>query len=227
MTCPHCGADLIPGSGGGSFYCPKCASHFVRRVPSEQESEVEDATFLYDQDTMHAMRDKAKHDRDAKRAERDAARFRRDEKRAERDMAYAPVNAKIKEAELNAELERNRRVYKLILILLFVPLLLIVLMNLSSALHDSLAPLFGEGAVPVSSDEAVGLAYSDLRHRFEDAGFTNISCQELEDLNLGMAFFYDEGMVDHVTVNGDSEFESGAYYSLDVPIRIHCHSYPE
>lgn len=65
--------------------------------------------------------------------------------------------------------------------------------------------------------------YILIKSKFEAAGFTNIKCVPLNDLN----FFTkkNNGKVENISVNGSEEFEEGDTFVKDSPVIISYHSY--
>ena len=107
-------------------------------------------------------------------------------------------------------------------------LVAIILLCLLMANASSIGAIFtGDIAVPASSGDLTGISYSDVEQRFADAGFTNIECIDLNDLDLVSGFFNSDGSVDHVTINGEEDFSSSSHYPSDATIRIYYHSHPD
>lgn len=166
-------------------------------------------------------------ERDRARAERDKARFERDRERAERDKVKAPIEAKMQEKQLEREREKERSNNKIGLtaIGLLVALSFICLLALNAP--NIGASFAGNIAVPASSEDLAGISYLDAEQRFTDAGFTNIECIGLNDLNLVSELFNGTGSVDHITINGEVSFDSSSLYPPDATIRIYYHSHPD
>lgn len=72
-----------------------------------------------------------------------------------------------------------------------------------------------------------GLAYADAEQRFRDAGFTEIECIDMNDLDLVGGFFTVDGSADHVTINGVEDYSSSGYFPPDSAIKIYYHSHPD
>ena len=62
--------------------------------------------------------------------------------------------------------------------------------------------------------------YADVQAELSEAGFTNISFEILYDIELGWT---EEGEVDSVSVDGNTEFEQGDIFKKDVAIVITYH----
>lgn len=213
LICPRCGADLLPAGERNAYGCSCCGLNVALDFSSiEGMSEEERAAVL---------------ERDRARAERDRARFERDRERAERDKVRAPIEAEMQERQLEREREKerndNRAGFAALGLLVAIILLCLLMANASS-----IGAFFtGDIAVPASSGDLAGISYSDVEQRFADAGFTNIECIDLNDLDLVSGFFNSDGSVDHVTINGEEDFSSSSHYPSDATIRIYYHSYPD
>lgn len=108
-----------------------------------------------------------------------------------------------------------------------------------SASSVSEAPASSEPvAEPVSAEESVpegsvaapggrydfsGLSYEDVRHQFEQAGFTNIVVEADHDLITG--WLHDDGDIENITVDGRKDYKKGEAFAPDVPVRIQYHTY--
>lgn len=82
----------------------------------------------------------------------------------------------------------------------------------------------GKIAVPLTSEDVDGLDSNDLRLRFEDVGFENIELIPMEDIDWITGLYLDEGVVDHVTIDGVGDFTEDSYFPSDAPVRIFYHS---
>ncbi len=213
LICPRCGADLSPAGERNAYKCPRCGLNVALDFSSvEGMSEEERAAVL---------------ERDRARAERDRARFERDRERAERDKVRAPIEAEmqVRRLEREREKERNDNIIGFAALGLLVVLMLFCLLMANA---PSIGALFtGDIAVPASSGDLEGILYSDVEQRFADAGFTNIECIDLNDLDLVGGFFNSDGSVDHITINGEDDFSSSSHYPSDATIRIYYHSHPD
>lgn len=213
LICPRCGADLSPAGERNAYRCSRCGLNVVLDFTSvEGMSEEERAAVL---------------ERDRARAERDRARFERDRERAERDKVRAPIEAEMQERQLEREREKERNNNKVgfAILGLFVALMLFCL--LMANVSDIGAFFTGDIVVPASSGDLTGISYSDAEQRFTDAGFTNIECIDLNDLDLVSGFFNSDGSVDHITINGEENFSSSSHYPSDAMVRIYYHSHPD
>ena len=85
----------------------------------------------------------------------------------------------------------------------------------------------GDIAVPASSDDLRGISRFDAEQRFKDAGFTNVECVGMRDLNFMTGIFIDGDSVESVAINGVDSFDSSVYYPADAAVRITYHSYPD
>lgn len=83
----------------------------------------------------------------------------------------------------------------------------------------------GKIEVPASYEDLKGKNYEDVEKKFEKAGFTNVKSKALGDMITGL--LSDEGDVDKVSIDGDTEFSSSDFYKKDVKVVIRYHSYPK
>ena len=78
--------------------------------------------------------------------------------------------------------------------------------------------------LPIASSELKDTNYLDVMAEFEDAGFTNVRAEAMDDLVLG--WFSKDGEVEEVSVDGYTSFTTSKE-SPDVEIVILYHSFPE
>ena len=77
-----------------------------------------------------------------------------------------------------------------------------------------------EAAMPQSASSYKYQNYVDVQTELSEAGFTNISFEILYDIELGWT---EEGEVDSVSVDGNTEFEQGDIFKKDIAIVITYH----
>lgn len=77
-----------------------------------------------------------------------------------------------------------------------------------------------EAAMPGSASFYKYQNYADVQTELSEAGFTNISFEILYDIELGWT---DEGEVDSISVDGNTEFEQGDIFKKDAAIVITYH----
>lgn len=77
-----------------------------------------------------------------------------------------------------------------------------------------------EVAMPQSASSYKYQNYVDVQTELSEAGFTNISFEILYDIELGWT---EEGEVDSVSVDGNTEFEQGDIFKKDIAIVIAYH----
>ncbi len=77
-----------------------------------------------------------------------------------------------------------------------------------------------EAAMPRSASSYVFKNYADVQTELTEAGFTNISFEILYDIVIGWT---EEGEVDSVSVDGNTEFEQGDIFKKDIAIVITYH----
>lgn len=231
LICPRCNADLSPTGERGAYRCPHCGLNVALDFSSiEEMSEAERAAVL-ERDKVRAERDKARFERDRERARRDIERAPLEaemrKQQLEHDKIRASIEAKMQKEQLEREREKERNDNKIGLVSLGL-LVLVILICLFAANASNIGAFFtGDISVPASSDDLRDISYNDAEQRFRDAGFTNIECVSLNDLNLVSGFFTGDGSVDHITINGDEDFDSSAHYPSDAIVRIYYHSQPD
>lgn len=76
--------------------------------------------------------------------------------------------------------------------------------------------------IGVSSTKIEGMHYEDVAHRLENAGFTNITVEAKQDLN--MRRISEQDTVDEVFISGDNSFSSTDKFRNDAKIVIIYHS---
>lgn len=80
--------------------------------------------------------------------------------------------------------------------------------------------------IPSSSEELVGKEYSIVAAELQDAGFTNVITQPLNDLTPAWLEFSDQ-TVKTVSIDGITTFKRRTYFNKDATIRISYHSMQE
>lgn len=103
-----------------------------------------------------------------------------------------------------------------ILLVAFAGLILLFLLGGDS--HE------GELKLPFSSRDLRYEDYRDVETKLKKVGFTNIESVPMGDLITGWLF--DEGEVDEVSIDGDTEFSRNSWYDEDAIIQIRYHSFP-
>ncbi|MCF2621421.1 zinc ribbon domain-containing protein [Collinsella tanakaei] len=92
--------------------------------------------------------------------------------------------------------------------------------------RDKIAKAMAEGKIimPISSGWPDEKDRITVKHRFEEAGFTNVELIPLNDINIITALYVREGIVEDVTVGGKRGFVEGTFYYPTVPIAVYYHS---
>lgn len=78
---------------------------------------------------------------------------------------------------------------------------------------------------PISSEDIDDQNYEDIVTQFKNAGFTNVTTRKVEDLITG--FLHDDGDVDEVSINGETEFDDFESFIADAKVVVSYHTYPE
>lgn len=82
--------------------------------------------------------------------------------------------------------------------------------------------LMKKAELPLSSKEAKGQDYLELKQLFIDAGFGNVEIEA--DYDISLAWFAKAGEVETVTVAGSKKFDSDAKYEVNTPVHIVYHA---
>jgi hypothetical protein len=82
----------------------------------------------------------------------------------------------------------------------------------------------GKINLPISDDDLKDANYQDVVAKFENAGFTNVQTEVIDDLILG--WFTKDGEVDEVSVDGFTTFSRHSRYPADIEIVVSYHTFP-
>lgn len=102
-----------------------------------------------------------------------------------------------------------------------LPLLLSLVLVSLTACGDSSDGL----KIPSSAGVYEGQNYQEVVNSLEDAGFTNVSLEVIDDLVTG--WITDDGDVEQVSVGGDAKYNPDARYPADVAIVVSYHTFPK
>ena len=83
----------------------------------------------------------------------------------------------------------------------------------------------GKISVNISSSELVGENYEDVVSNLENAGFTNIETEVLDDLVTG--WLTKDGEVEKVEIDGTTPFSSDSKFEPNAKIVVTYHTFPE
>lgn len=83
-------------------------------------------------------------------------------------------------------------------------------------------PTENEICIPASAEEYEGEPYAQVAKELQNAGFTNIDCDPMGDLKLGI--LKKPGAIDKVSIDGDFQFTKGDIFSEDAKVVISYHS---
>ena len=107
---------------------------------------------------------------------------------------------------------------KRIIIMLSVLVLAISIVGCGSKIDD------GKINLPISSNDLKDANYQDVVAKFENAGFTNVKTEVLDDLVLG--WLTKDGEVEEVSVDGYTTFSTASRYPADTEIVVSYHTFP-
>lgn len=78
---------------------------------------------------------------------------------------------------------------------------------------------------PSGSSDLDGKNYEDVVTQFKSAGFTNVSAEADPDLVVGL--LHDDGDVEEVSIDGDTDFESSEEFDPAVKVVIRYHTFKD
>jgi hypothetical protein len=82
----------------------------------------------------------------------------------------------------------------------------------------------GKINLPISDDDLKDANYQDVVAKFENAGFTNVQTEVIDDLIFG--WFTKDGEVDEVSVDEFTTFSRHSRYPADIEIVVSYHTFP-
>ena len=109
-------------------------------------------------------------------------------------------------------------IVKRIIVVLSVLVLAISLVGCGSKEDD------GNINLPISSNDLKDANYQDVVAKFENAGFTNVKTEVIDDLVLG--WLTKDGEVEEVSVDGYTSFSTNSRYPADIEIVVSYHTFP-
>lgn len=83
----------------------------------------------------------------------------------------------------------------------------------------------GQAQAPGKSSKYEGDHFEEVVAAFEEAGFTNIQLEKIDDLIFG--WLKSDGDVKQVTIDGEDDYSTSTWYSDDVDVIIAYHTFPE
>ncbi|MEW4355151.1 DUF4839 domain-containing protein [Streptococcus pneumoniae] len=79
--------------------------------------------------------------------------------------------------------------------------------------------------LPITSENIHKQNYKTIVNQLEDAGFTNVKVEKIEDLITGL--LKKDGQIESVSINGDTDFTKGSEYAKDAKITVTYHTFKE
>ena len=116
-------------------------------------------------------------------------------------------------------MKRDCMLKRLFSVILLITMLIATLSGCASDNHDN------EVKPPQQKSDLIGKNYEEVVKAFENAGFTNIETEKIDDLIFG--WFTKDGEVESVTIDGSSSFSTAKWYPKDAVVHISYHTYPE
>ena len=205
LKCPECDAELSVKDNLDMFYCTHCGRKIIlddekRReaLLSREKMEHETRLHTWKLNQQAAIR-------------REELQHEAREKQKSRDTMW--------------------KIVILVIVLIFIPTAIVLAakytgfgyyINRAEKFIDS---QMGLAQVPGTSESYVDKPVRDARISLENAGFTDIEEQPAKDLFLGI--LKKEGDVAHISINGETDFKSGAKFPKTAKVIIYYHSYRE
>lgn len=106
----------------------------------------------------------------------------------------------------------------------FLSLLLAIFMCFSLTACGGGEDHTGQAKTPSGSSVQAGRNYLDVIADFEEHGFTNIRTEEIDDLIVG--WLTEEGEVEDVAINGDTDYSPDKWVPADSEVLIRYHTFP-
>ncbi|KXT72614.1 large hypothetical protein [Streptococcus sp. DD10] len=78
-------------------------------------------------------------------------------------------------------------------------------------------------ALPISSEKIDKQNYKTVVNQLEDAGFTKVKTEKIEDLVTGI--LKKDGQVESVSIAGETEFQKGDVFDKNTPITVTYHTF--
>lgn len=221
-NCTNCGANLTVGDNNRDFaFCQYCGAKIM----------------LDDYRSTHRVVDEAK----IKQAETEQMVKFKQLEMAEKDRANREKNLKLKiKISLilatvgilmmvlgffggNASGDSDSGFYMLALVGMFTLMGAAYIWLFSSKKGSDDVDLGDKAKVPSSIEDFEKKNYSAIEAMLRSAGFTNIKCVPLNDLTMGV--LKKPGMVESITINGQSVETGGRKFPCDANIIISYHSF--
>ena len=79
--------------------------------------------------------------------------------------------------------------------------------------------------VPMSASDCSGEDYQAIISAFQDAGFSNVSTEVLDDLVTG--WLTSDGEVEQVSIDGADDFSAGDWYHQEAEVVVTYHTFPD
>lgn len=105
-----------------------------------------------------------------------------------------------------------------------IVLMLAVLVLANSIVGCSSKEDDGKINLPISSNDLKNANFQDVVAKFENAGFTNVQTEVIDDLVLG--WFTKDGEIEKVSVDGYTSFSTNSRYPADTEIVVSYHTFP-
>lgn len=195
--CESCGGNLEIDFDKKKGFCPYCRSEYIIETEENKKSTI---------DTVIGFIEKQQQIKQDKKDE--------EEKKIEEERQ--------KQRE---SFEANKMKY---LISFGAGILLLIIIGVVGSISENIEKnknlKAGKVAAPISYEDVKGKNYEDVEKKFKKAGFTNIETKGLGDMVVGI--FSDEGDVDKVSIDGETEYSSSEYFEKDAEVVIRYHSYP-
>lgn len=104
-------------------------------------------------------------------------------------------------------------------------LFMVVILSLSLIACEDDEIRYGEVKTPSGSSVLAGRDYNDVVSIFEEAGFTNIKLEPIDDLILG--WLTKDGEVEDVSVGGSVDYDADEWVPANTEVIIRYHTFPQ
>lgn len=198
VICPRCGEKFDIDSAHKTCFCPSCGN----KIDVEENRAEEEIVDVGASEVETAKLEK----------QNDTGRNKIS------DICYRAISKIEREVTDTGNRKKLTEVAGLMALVIIVIVAWIVI-----GISRPTADHTGEVKVPVSAISFDGRNYEDVVMQLRSSGFTNITVSPDEDLITG--WLTKENTVSSVSINGDDEFQKGAWYSPDVTIVVRYHSF--
>ena len=140
-------------------------------------------------------------------------------KRDEARIREIESKERIRIMEMENATNEEKRTVKTTLIFVLLPVVLVALIWLGFAIGDGIATMQGH-ILAGNAEDYIGQNYEAVVAQLEERGFTNIATVDLNDSGL---FFWNDGKVASVSIDGKTDFTDSQYFDPNAKVIITYH----